>query len=146
MELAAASGVNPQSFTSRYDLKQTGPGGQALALKTELTPAVNPGLSQTEPTQPAPLSRQLLDEQLALTNQQLQSLGHYLRFERDEDTERLVLFIRDTQTDQIVRQIPSEVLLNISKQLADYLQTYGANAPKSLPNSLGLGQLADAKA
>jgi len=63
-----------------------------------------------------------LDSQMANLNSQLQKLQNYLRFERDEDADRMVIFIKDSETDEIIRQIPTEDFLNISKSISQYLE------------------------
>jgi len=62
-----------------------------------------------------------LDSQMASLNSQLQKLQNYLKFERDEDSNRMVIFIKDSETDEIIRQIPTEDFLNISKSITQYL-------------------------
>ncbi|WP_319548157.1 flagellar protein FlaG [Desulfogranum marinum] len=42
-----------------------------------------------------------------------------VRFERDDTANELVVKIVDHETDEIIRQIPSEELLNLSKHLQD---------------------------
>jgi len=42
-----------------------------------------------------------------------------VRFERDDSANELVVKIVDSESDEIIRQIPSEELLNLSKHLQD---------------------------
>lgn len=62
-----------------------------------------------------------LEELTSKLNFQLAELKNYLRFEKHEDTERMVIFIKDSKTDEIIRQIPSKEFLDISKTITDYL-------------------------
>lgn len=55
-------------------------------------------------------------------NKQLEKLQNYLRFEKDEASDKMVIFIKDVQTDEIIRQIPSQEFLDISKNITDYLE------------------------
>ncbi|WP_051640663.1 flagellar protein FlaG [Thiomicrorhabdus sp. Milos-T2] len=55
-------------------------------------------------------------------NKQLEKLQNYLRFEKDDASDKMVIFIKDTQTDEIIRQIPSKEFLDISKNITDYLE------------------------
>ena len=63
-----------------------------------------------------------LDKQMNDLNAQLQKLQNYLKFERDEDSERMVIFIRDSETDEVIRQIPTQEFLAISKSIGQYLE------------------------
>ena len=46
-------------------------------------------------------------------------LGRSLSFARDESIDRSVITVRDTQTNQVVRQIPSEEVVAIARQIRD---------------------------
>jgi flagellar protein FlaG len=46
-------------------------------------------------------------------------LGRKLSFARDESVNRSVITVRDTATNQVVRQIPSEEVIAISRQIRD---------------------------
>lgn len=63
-----------------------------------------------------------LDRKMEDLNQQLQVLKNYLRFEKDEDTQKMVVFIKNSETDELIRQIPSEEFLTISKNISDFLE------------------------
>ncbi|WP_127470462.1 flagellar protein FlaG [Thiomicrorhabdus aquaedulcis] len=63
-----------------------------------------------------------IDSQVASLNSQMQKLQNYLKFERNEDSDRLVIFIKDSETDEVIRQIPTEDFLNISKSITQYLE------------------------
>lgn len=63
-----------------------------------------------------------LDSLMTNINGQLQSLQSYLQFERDEDTNKMVFFIKNVETDEVIRQIPSEEFLAISKNISKYLE------------------------
>lgn len=55
-------------------------------------------------------------------NVQLEQINSYLRFEKDEDSERMVIFIKDSGTDEVIRQIPSQEFLRISKNITNFLE------------------------
>jgi flagellar protein FlaG len=48
-------------------------------------------------------------------------LGRSLSFRRDDSIDKSVITVRDTQTNQVVRQIPSEEVVAISRQIRDEL-------------------------
>lgn len=55
-------------------------------------------------------------------NLQLEQLQNYLRFEKDESSEKMVIFIKNSETDEVIRQIPSQEFLTISKNITNYLE------------------------
>ena len=58
---------------------------------------------------------ELLNQIKAITEDGLYSV----RFERDSGTEDLIVKIVDSETDEVLRQIPPEELLNLSKHLRE---------------------------
>ena len=50
-------------------------------------------------------------------NRQIQSLQRELSFSVDEDSGRTVVRVLDSQTNEVVRQIPSEEVLKLARQL-----------------------------
>lgn len=54
-------------------------------------------------------------------NVQLEKLQNYLRFEKDDSSEKMVVFIKNSETDEVIRQIPSQEFLTISKNITNYL-------------------------
>jgi len=55
-------------------------------------------------------------------NVQLEQLQNYLRFEQDEDSDSMVIFIKNSETDEVIRQIPSQEFMTISKNITNYLE------------------------
>lgn len=68
------------------------------------------------------LDPKTVEKTLSDLNQQMEVMNNYLRFEKDEDTNKMVIFIRDTETDEVIRQIPSDEFLAISKNISKYLE------------------------
>ncbi len=66
-------------------------------------------------------------------NIQLQQLQNYLEFERDESSDKMVFFIKDSETDEILRQIPTEEFLTISKNITQYIEMYQQLSTKISP-------------
>ena len=58
---------------------------------------------------------ELLGQIKAITEDGLYSV----RFERDDGTEDLIVKIVDSETDEVIRQIPPEELINLSKHLKE---------------------------
>jgi flagellar protein FlaG len=60
---------------------------------------------------------QALEQALRGLNEKLRAWSTNLRFEVDDDTSRVVVQVVDSATGEVVRQIPSEEVLNMSKAL-----------------------------
>ena len=60
---------------------------------------------------------QQLDEAIAKANRFLQDDNRALQFVKDKDSDRIVIVIKDTKTNEVIQQIPSEAMLRLSRQL-----------------------------
>ena len=58
-----------------------------------------------------------LDKAISELQEFVDSLGRSLSFRRDDSIDRSIITVRDTQTNQVVRQIPSEEIVAISRQI-----------------------------
>jgi flagellar protein FlaG len=91
------------------------PAGKALPSEGKEMPSVAiraaPPLPEFEPKD--------LDKAIAELQDFVDSLGRSLSFRRDESIEKSVITVRDTQTNQVVRQIPSEEVVAISRQIRE---------------------------
>ena len=64
-----------------------------------------------------------VSQTLDTINKQLQDLANnYLQFERDESSDRIVIYIKDSETNELIRQIPSEDFLRIAKNIDAYIK------------------------
>lgn len=72
-------------------------------------------------TASAPVSTEQVKQAAAAINTAIQSLSRGLQFSVDEDTHKTVVRVVDTQTNEVIRQMPSEEALAIAKAL-DKLQ------------------------
>jgi flagellar protein FlaG len=75
-----------------------------------------PGLSSE------PIDSVKLDSLMTDLNSQLQKLQNYMKFERDEDSQNMVVFVKDSETDELIRQIPTQEFLAISKSISQYIE------------------------
>jgi len=62
-------------------------------------------------------SQEKLDQTVTQLNDSLQNIQRNLEFSVDKDAGRIVINVVDKETDQIVRQIPSEEVLELAKNL-----------------------------
>lgn len=118
------------------DNKRVSPVSQTLVQNGEIktaqkaTDIQNP--SEANPRAPnlqaAESTPDQVDANLERINQQLEKLQNTLRFEKDESTHKMVILIKNSETDEVIRQIPSEALLTISKNISDYLALQKQNS------------------
>ena len=119
---------------SNFDTMPSGK-PQQRSLASSDAQAVNPGqIAQEVEQKKADINRlesqeaQGQIEQADVTslmkdlNGQLEKLQNYLRFEQDVDSERMLIYIKNSETDEVIRQIPSQEFMTISKNITDYLE------------------------
>jgi len=96
------------------------PQGTAAARKprAEHVPAAE---AQPAPTPRGPADAAEVDAAIKAANQSMQSVATNLKFEKDTTTGKTVVRVIDSETQQILRQMPSEEMLAMSKAL-DRLQ------------------------
>ncbi len=105
---------------------------------SKLQPAVKERAEVNPNSEVLDNSEGLLEE----LNSNLELLQSYLKFEKDEDTDRMVFFIKDSETNEVIRQVPAKELLQISKQISDYLETVkSVNEEVSIPAGLITNQV-----
>jgi flagellar protein FlaG len=77
------------------------------------------GASDMKPTrgEPPPLSVDALQSALDGAEEALRDAALSLDFRVDEATERMIITVRDSNTDEIIRQIPPEERLNLAEAL-----------------------------
>lgn len=101
---------------------------EAIGMATASPPRVNEPAQQVErkrqvsqeQPQTAPQESKLQPEELLNQIKSITEDGLYsVRFERDSGSDALIVKIVDSDTDEVIRQIPPEELLNLSKQLRE---------------------------
>ncbi|MFZ6753131.1 flagellar protein FlaG [Undibacterium sp. Dicai25W] len=90
------------------------------------TAVVPDNISQPQPTTPPAdpakaVDKAQLQHAVSSINKSLQDKGQDVRFSVDQDSKRVVVKIIDQNTNQVLRQIPTEQALEISQSL-DKLQ------------------------
>jgi flagellar protein FlaG len=101
--------------------------GQRPAANPQGAPAVTPAGGETAHAQEAtpppqqqaqqPVDKARVSEAVETINRKLQEGSQQLRFAVDHDSGKMVVRVVDTATDQVIRQIPSEVAIAISQSL-----------------------------
>ncbi|HLA74679.1 MAG TPA: flagellar protein FlaG [Gammaproteobacteria bacterium] len=77
-----------------------------------------PGQGQDAPRQEAPPVRQIsLDQAVSAINHYVQNLRRDLQFTIDEQTNRTVIKVIDSETQEVIRQIPQEEVIALAHSL-----------------------------
>ena len=63
------------------------------------------------------MSEQKLDDAIVQLNDSLQNIQRNLEFSVDKEAGKIVISVTDKETDEVVRQIPSEEVLQLAKNL-----------------------------
>lgn len=75
---------------------------------------------------------QLMDE----LNIQLEKVNSSLRFERDNESEKMVIKIKNPETGEVIRQIPSQEFLAISNNITQFLEMQQLPEKGAMPTGL----------
>lgn len=99
-------------------------------------------IRKVQKAQDVRLSKENLDGLIERVNQDLSGYDSYLKFERNEDAEKMVVFIKSSDTDEVLRQIPSQEFVTVSKNIKNFLEMRQQLSEKIAPV---LGLIADEK-
>ena len=91
-------------------------GGKATAQSVEIK--APPKVPEFEPKD--------LDKAVQDLQAYVDGLGRDLSFRRDESIDRSIITVRDSSTNQVVRQIPGEEVIAISRQIKEDLNALRA--------------------
>jgi flagellar protein FlaG len=78
------------------------------------------GSTKSDATKKPPVDAKELDGAVKQLNDTAQLFNTQLQFSVDKDTGRRVVKVTDSQTNQVIRQIPSEDVLRLSKAIDDF--------------------------
>lgn len=78
-----------------------------------------PAAAQDAPTRQVEASAEQLRDAVAEMNRAMRQSNRSLEFSVDEESERVVVRLKDSETGELIRQIPSEETLAIARYLAD---------------------------
>ncbi|BCN92980.1 flagellin [Thiomicrorhabdus immobilis] len=138
--MAELSGIQPNNLTKiplDVSTTPTASSGFERVSQQDVAQQVEQKKAGFKQSTPQEVSGQIdaveLDKQMNDLNAQLQKLQNYLKFERDEDSDRMVIFIKDRESDEVIRQIPSQEFLAISKSIGQYLEMSKQVSEKILP-------------
>ena len=103
----------PQTGLPRQETAQQANDTAQAAKVIELRPVATE--SQVKELPPAEMAE--LEKAVESLNQALQDIKRELRFSVDDDTGRMIVKVINADTDEVVRQIPSEQLLNAVRHM-----------------------------
>lgn len=109
--------ATPQLSATRSDAGTRPLSTQAVEQSANAAPASDAVRSVRDAEQPQPASPTDLQQALKEVQTAINSVANDLRFSIDEDTGRTLVKIVDRETDEVIKQIPSEELLRIAKAL-----------------------------
>lgn len=121
--------VSPASGNNVVNLRPAA--RQEVAAPSAQNEIRNPTSPQPEESTASRLEKQGKAEAEALRakveelNQNAQSIRRSLRFDVDDDTGITVITVRDRETDEVIRQIPSEELLQLARYFAEAGESQG---------------------
>lgn len=96
---------------------------KGAAEKTQASGKVLPETSAQQAPQASPQvkanSANDLQQAVANVNQHVQSIQRDLQFSVDEDLERTVIKVVDSDSGELIRQIPEDIFLELARRLND---------------------------
>ena len=110
VNLQGAVRMPPQAMTAenRADKAPTVSSGMPAAAVLPVKPTVN-----FDPKE----SQRKLSEAIAHLNEMVQSTGTNLNFSRDEALNQVVITVKNTETGEVIRQIPDATFLKIAHNM-----------------------------
>lgn len=113
---------------SRLDASQVEAGGEiARSPRSPSFPQPTTAAEATQAQQPAATSAEDVKRAAQKLETFMQSMNRYLEFRVDEDSGRTVVTVKDRNTGEILRQIPSEEVMRLAHNL-------GGKTPTALVN------------
>ncbi len=105
----------------RGDLQPRNPLSTAPPVKAQLKANENGGGKEL-PEQPAVSAPELADDQsvenaVAKLNEYVQTTARTLNFQVDDDSGKTVIKVYDRESEQLIRQIPNELVLELARRL-----------------------------
>ncbi|NIT63914.1 MAG: flagellar protein FlaG [Gammaproteobacteria bacterium] len=107
--------LSPLAVRTASTVTQTQP-PKAAAVTERQAPAAS---GEPLPQKVEPLEPEALDQAVSDINEHIQNLRRDLHFSVDEDSGRTIIRVIDSETQEIIRQIPPEEVLNLARRLND---------------------------
>ena len=91
---------------------------QAAGMQQDMVVA---GKGETVTKAPAPANNQITDDVVNELNNAILGVRRELRFSIDEDSGRAVVQVLDSETGEMIRQLPSDEILAVSRHIREVL-------------------------
>jgi flagellar protein FlaG len=100
---------------------------QRAGARVEVPPAVRAVVSTPEPARQTPAAAAVEVRKIESVTKQidsfLRSINRSLQFRLDDATGQMVVTLRDSETGEVIRQVPGEDALRIAQRIEDGLST-----------------------
>lgn len=104
--------------TMNISIRTTSPPIQAHEQKSVQKPAPENDVTKSAAATAAAPSNEEVEVALEEIRHVVDSLGHNnLSFKRDDSINRSIITVRDSETDEIIREIPSKEMVEIARQM-----------------------------
>lgn len=107
--------INPVAssrVSAQVEPPHVGAAAAGVQAKPEIKPVVKPNI-QYDPT----AIRRNLEEAIKRLNEQLEQNSRKLNFSMDPTTKSLVIVVKNSETGEVVRQIPEESVLRVAHHI-----------------------------
>ncbi len=89
-------------------------------VKTDEAKVAASGIALPVQEEQAPAAAREIEEAVTQINDYVQNIQRELRFSIDEESGKTIIKVIDSSTDELIRQIPSEKLLAVSRALEEF--------------------------
>lgn len=122
IEMGAMLARNANQVTSTATIQ----GRQEVAASGKTPPVANPEGAAAEG------KKKQLEQAVKHVSKHIQNVTRELNFSIDEELDRFVVTVLDQESGEVIRQIPTEDMLELAKSLADAQQNSSKAAMKGL--------------
>ncbi len=125
IENITRSGFLPEPTDARpQQIRSSGSPEVSSVLAADMKQdAVMGGKSEAVRKAPQPATNQLTEEVVNELNNAILGVRRELRFSIDEDSGRAVVQVMDSETGEMIRQLPSEEILAVSRHIREVLES-----------------------
>ncbi len=117
IESTGLIGQQPTAANTASSRQQPEPSISAKAAPVATANDTTNAVQQADAVEQAPLSLEKLQDAVEKMNELMQGGKRSLNFSVDDSTEKVVIKVMDLDTEEIVRQIPSEETLKFAEHL-----------------------------
>lgn len=120
MDILNKTGFHPESASLRPSAVSK-PEGAAPVARTENS--INLDLPSTQKLSTESSSREEMNNAIRSLNESVQNIQRGIEFSIDEESGRSVVKVVDRETGDVIRQLPSEDALAVSRQIKEFVES-----------------------